>query len=45
MTAHLTALKKTEDAIAGLYGVLTDEQKEIADGISMSPMGMPMGMM
>jgi hypothetical protein len=45
MTAHLTALKKTEEAVAKLYGVLTDQQKKIADGIVLGPMGMPMGMM
>lgn len=45
MTAHLTALKKTEEAVAKLYGVLTDDQKKIADGIILGPMGMPMGMM
>jgi hypothetical protein len=45
VTAHLAALKKTEDAVAKLYGVLTDEQKKIADGIVIGPMGMPMGMM
>jgi LTXXQ motif family protein len=44
MTAHLAALKRTEDAVAKLYGVLTDEQKKIADNIVVGPMGMPMGM-
>jgi hypothetical protein len=45
LTAHLAALKKTEDALAQLYGVLSDDQKKIADTIILGPMGMPMGMM
>jgi LTXXQ motif family protein len=45
VTAHLAALKKTEDAVARLYGVLSDDQKKIADTIVVGPMGMPMGMM
>jgi hypothetical protein len=45
VTAHLAALKKTEDALAQLYGVLSDDQKKIADTIVLGPMGMPMGMM
>ena len=45
MTAHLTALKKTEEAVAKLYAVLTADQKKIADSIVVGPMGMPMGMM
>jgi hypothetical protein len=44
-TAHLEALKKTEDAAGKLYGVLTEEQKKVADSIIIGPMGMPMGMM
>jgi hypothetical protein len=44
MTAHLAALKRTEDAVAKLYGVLTEDQKKIADNIVVGPMGMPMGM-
>ena len=44
-TAHLAALKKTEDAVTQLYGVLTDDQKKVADTIVVGPMGMPMGMM
>ncbi len=44
-TAHLAAIKKTEEAVAGLYGALTDDQKKVADGIVLGPMGMPMGMM
>ena len=44
-TAHLAAMKKTSDALGKLYAALTDEQKKIADGIVLGPMGMPMGMM
>ena len=45
ITAHLAALKQTEDAVAQLYRVLTDDQKKVADTIVIGPMGMPMGMM
>ena len=45
VTAHLAALKKIEDAASKLYGALTDDQKKLADGIIVGPMGMPMGMM
>src|SRR6516225_2685909 len=45
VTAHLAALKKTEEAVARLYGMLTDDQKKVADTIVVGPMGMPMGMM
>ena len=45
VAAHLAALKKTEEAVAQLYGVLTDDQKKVADTIVVGPMGMPMGMM
>ena len=41
VTAHLAALKKTEEAVARLYGVLTDDQKKVADTIVVGPMGMP----
>ena len=44
-TAHLAALKKTEEAVTQLYGALTDDQKKAADTIVVGPMGMPMGMM
>jgi hypothetical protein len=43
--AHYTAFKKTTEALNNLYGVLSPEQKKIADGIIVGPMGMPMGMM
>jgi len=45
VTAHLAAVKRTEEAVAKLYGALTDDQKKIADTIVLGPMGMPMGMM
>jgi hypothetical protein len=45
VTAHLAAFKKTEEAVARLYAVLTDDQKKVADTIVIGPMGMPMGMM
>jgi hypothetical protein len=45
VTAHLAAIKKTEEAVTQLYGVLTDAQKKVADTIVVGPMGMPMGMM
>ena len=45
VAAHLAALKKAEEAVTQLYGVLTDDQKKVADTIVVGPMGMPMGMM
>jgi LTXXQ motif family protein len=33
VTAHLAALKKTEESVAKLYAVLSDDQKKIADQI------------
>ena len=45
VAAHLAALKNTEEAVTQLYGVLTDDQKKVADTIVVGPMGMPMGMM
>ena len=44
VTAHLAAIKRTEDAVAQLYAALTDEQKKVADTIMLGPMGMLMGM-
>ena len=44
MTAHLAGLKKVEDSLDKLYGALSEDQKKIADGIVIGPMGMPMGM-
>jgi hypothetical protein len=45
VTAHLAAIKKTEEAVTQLYAVLTDDQRKVADTIVVGPMGMPMGMM
>jgi hypothetical protein len=45
LTEHVAALKRTEDALDKLYGVLGADQKKLADGIVLGPMGMPMGMM
>jgi hypothetical protein len=45
VTAHLAALKKTEEALGQLYRMLTDDQKKVADTIVLGPMGIPMGMM
>lgn len=45
VSAHLAALKKVEESLDKLYGVLSADQKKIADGIVIGPMGMPMGMM
>jgi hypothetical protein len=45
LSAHYAAFKKTTEALNNLYGVLSAEQKKIADGIVVGPMGMPMGMM
>lgn len=44
-TANLAGLKKVEESLDKLYGVLTEDQRKIADGIVIGPMGMPMGMM
>jgi len=45
LSGHYAAFKKTTEALNNLYGVLSPEQKKIADGIVVGPMGMPMGMM
>lgn len=45
LSAHYAAFKKTTEVLNNLYGVLSPEQKKIADGIVVGPMGMPMGMM
>lgn len=45
LSADYAAFKKTMEALNNLYGVLSPEQKKIADGIVVGPMGMPMGMM
>ena len=43
--AHYKAMKKTRETLKDLYRTLSDDQKKIADGIVIGPMGMPMGMM
>ncbi len=40
MTAHLAALKAAREALAPLYASFSDEQKKIADGFRIGPMGM-----
>ena len=45
MTAHLDAFNTTTGALDKLYDALSVEQKKVADGIIVGPMGMPMGMM
>ncbi|SJZ31783.1 LTXXQ motif family protein [Enhydrobacter aerosaccus] len=40
ITAHLAALKTLEEALQPLYASFSDEQKKIADGIMIGPMGM-----
>jgi hypothetical protein len=45
LSAHVAAFKKVEDSLTKLYEVLSPEQRKVADGIVLGPMGMPMGMM
>ena len=45
MAGHLEALKRISEALAQLYPVLSAEQKKVADGIVIGPMGLPTGMM
>jgi hypothetical protein len=45
LTTNLDGLKKVDDALGKLYAVLDADQKKIADGIVIGPMGMPMGIM
>ena len=40
MTAMTEAVKTTKSALTPLYGVLTDEQKKVADQLIHGPMGM-----
>lgn len=40
IAAHLAALKTLDEALQPLYASLTDEQKKIADGVRIGPMGM-----
>lgn len=45
LSAHVAASKKIRESLTKLYDVLNPEQKKVADGIVIGPMGMPMGMM
>lgn len=45
LSAHVQASRKIQEALTKLYDVLSPEQKKVADGIVVGPMGMPMGMM
>lgn len=45
VSAHLAALKRIREAVNNLYEVLSPEQRQIADGIVIGGMGMPIGMM
>ena len=45
LSAHVQASRKIQEALTKLYDVLSPEQKKVADGIVIGPMGMPMGMM
>lgn len=45
LSAHVQASRKVQEALTKLYDVLGPEQKKVADGIVIGPMGMPMGMM
>jgi LTXXQ motif family protein len=40
LTAHLAAVKSLRSALEPLYATLSDEQKKVADGIRIGPMGM-----
>ena len=40
LTAHLNSLKTLKDAVEPLYAALSDDQKKIADGLMIGPMGM-----
>ena len=42
MTAHLDALRKLKAAVDPLYAALSDDQKQTADQLMFSPMGMGM---
>jgi hypothetical protein len=45
LSAHFTAFKKIREPLTKLYAVLSPEQKKVANGIVIGPMGTPMGMM
>jgi hypothetical protein len=40
LSAHLNALRTLKDAVEPLYASLSDEQKTLADGLMIGPMGM-----
>jgi hypothetical protein len=40
MSGHLASLKTLKDALGSLYSSFSDEQKKIADGLMIGPMGM-----
>ena len=40
LTAHLAAVKSLRSALEPLYATFSDEQKKVADGIRIGPMGM-----
>jgi hypothetical protein len=40
LSAHLNALRTVKDALEPLYASLNDEQKTLADGLMIGPMGM-----
>ncbi len=40
LSAHLNALRTLKDAVEPLYASLSDEQKKLADGLMIGPMGM-----
>jgi hypothetical protein len=40
LTAHLNSVKTLREAADPLYAVLSDEQKKVADGLMVGPMGM-----
>ena len=40
MSAHVAALKAEREALQPLYASFSDEQKKIADGLRIGPMGM-----
>ena len=40
LTAHLNSVKTLREAADPLYAVLSDDQKKVADGLMVGPMGM-----
>ena len=39
MSSHVASLKALKDAVGPLYASFTDEQKKVADGLMVGPMG------